>query len=315
MIQIRPFLNSDPPGIIAVWNAQHEAKHLARQMKVSTLEHFVLAKPYFDREGMLLAVDDGRTVGFVHAGFGPNPAHSEIDQAMGIICTVQVKPEFESPELHSQLLQAAESYLKSRGAQRILGGPVSPYACFYHGLSAMGESAGVLDEDRALQAAYRAAGYTEFTRNMVLHRDLTAFRPPFDRKQRTLQRNYEVTVDLETDLSDWWELCRYGPLPRCGFLAVDRTSRATVGRVIWWDQAFTGAALQSTVSFTRLEVPEEIRRLGLGTLLMNEAMKQLKSSGAFYASAQVDETNQIAIAFFQSLGFKEITRGTTFIKG
>ena len=314
LIQIRPFLNSDPPALVAIWNAQPESKCLARQLTTPTFEHFVLAKPYFDREGILVAVHDGRPVGFVHAGFAPNDSHSSIDKNVGTICLLNILPDFDSVELGTQLLQAAETYLSSRGVSQILGGPVSPLTSFYHGLSSIGEAAGVLDDDRSTQELFRAAGYEESDRHVVLRRDLTAFRPGFDRKQRVLQRNFDVFVDLETDLSDWWELCRYGPLPRCAFEAIDRSSNTKVARVNWWDQAFSGAALQSSVAFSNIEVPETIRRTGIGTLLMNEAMKQLKKSGAFFATAQVRAGNEGAQAFFNSLGFTELTRGTTFRK-
>jgi len=314
LIQIRPFLNSDPPALVAIWNAQPAAKRLARKMNVPTFEHFVLAKPYFDREGVLIAVHDGRAIGVVHAGFGPNESHIAVDTSTGVICLLNILPDYDTAELRAQLLQAAEAYLSSRGVSQIIGGPVSPFTSFYHGLSSIGESAGVLDEDQPTQEAFRAAGYGESMRNIVLQRDLTAFRPAFDRKQRAIQHNFDVVVDLDADLSDWWELCRYGPLPRCAFDAIERVSREKVARTIWWDQAFTGAALQSSVSFSNVEVPESRRRTGIGTLLMNEAMKQLKSSGAFYATAQVPETNGIALSFFGSLGFTEVTRGTTFSK-
>lgn len=314
MIQIRPFLNSDPPHIVSVWNAQPAAKHLARQMKVATFEHFVLAKPYFDREGILVAEEEGTVIGFIHAGFGPSQDNSDVDTTTGVICTVQAVPDRSTAEIYGQLLRAAETYVAARGAQRIVGGPVSPLVCFYHGLSSVGESPGVHAEDQLLQDTYRAAGYVEASRNLVLHRDLTAFRPPFDRQQRALQRTYEVIVELDTDLSNWWELCRYGPLPRCGFRVIDRTTRAAVAELTWWDQAFTGAALQSTVSFTGVEVPPELRRQGIGTLLLNEAMKQLKSSGAFFASTKIDQTDEVGLSFFQSLGFREIAHGTTFRK-
>lgn len=298
---------------MAIWNAQPEAKRLARQLRVPTFEHFVLAKPYFDREGLLLAVDNGRAIGFVHAGFGPSDSHS-VDRNVGVICAFNILPDHDSVELRGKMLSEVEQYLYSRGVTQIFGGAVSPMNSFYHGLSSIGEAAGVLDEDQSTQELFRSAGYVERHRNVVLRRDLTAFRPGFDRKQRALQREIDVCVDLETDLSDWWELCRYGPLPRCGFDAVERESRTKVARVYWWDQAFTGASLQSSVSFNNVEVSETLRRSGIGTLLMNEAMKQLKSSGAFYATAQVPETDEVALAFFSSLGFTEETRGTTFCK-
>lgn len=287
---------------------------LSRHMKVATLEHFVLAKPYFERHGILLATHAGTPVAFTHAGFGPNATKSDTDRRDGVICTLQALPEWNKPEILRPLVEAAERYLVDRGATSVLAGPVSPWQCFYHGLDATGESAGIPESDTTVLELYQSMGYGVWANNVVVRKDLTAFRPPFDRQQRAMLRTHEVLVDLDTDLSDWWELCRFGPMPRCGFQLRERRSHTNHGRVFWWDQAFSGAALQSSVSFTNLEIPEAIRRQGFGTLLMNEAMKQLKKSGAFYATAQINATNEPALAFFRSLDFQETSRGVTLHK-
>ena len=36
------------------------------------LERFAYSKPFFDPDGLIVAVDGEQRVGFVHAGFGPN---------------------------------------------------------------------------------------------------------------------------------------------------------------------------------------------------------------------------------------------------
>ena len=311
---VRPFLNSDPPALMAIWNAQPDQKHVARQLNLATLECFVLAKPYFDRQGLLIATEGDRVVGFAHAGFGPNGDRTDIDRQTGVICAVQILPDWNLVESNRQLIRAAEQYLFERGVQRILGGPVSPYECFYHGLASTGEAVGVPMGDAALREAYGAMGYAVGAENVLLRRDLSEYRPPFDRRQRALQRNYEVLVELDSGVADWWDLCRYGPLPRCEFHLLDRLSRARLGQVIWWDQAFSGASLQSAVAFTQLEIAREYRRQGFGTLLLTEAMKQLKASGALQASTQVDAGNESALAFFRAIEFEESTRGTTFVK-
>ena len=314
MVQFRPFINSDPPQLVAIWNAQPDSKGLTRRMKAPTLEHFVFAKPYFDRQGLIVAEQDGRLIGFAHAGFGPSEDRASLDISTGVVCEVVVLPEFESPELIGQLVGKAEEYLFAKGATKILAGPISPYNCFYHGLSGVGETAGVLDEDRMLAEVLVSLGYTLHSRNLVFRRDLTNFRAPFDRRLRVLQRAHQVHVDLEGDLGDWWELCRYGPLPRCTFQLVERSSGAVVATVGWWDQSFTGTTLQPTVSFTEFVVPEEHRRRGLGKLLVGEAMKQLRGSGAFFASTRVDSTNEVGIAFLHAFDFEQSAAGTTFCK-
>ena len=51
-------------------------------MSLSLVEAAVFSKPYFDRQGVIVAVDEGRVVGFAHAGFGPTADRSAIDMVM-----------------------------------------------------------------------------------------------------------------------------------------------------------------------------------------------------------------------------------------
>ena len=281
---------------------------------MSTLEHFVLSKPYFQREGISIATADGQVVGFSHAGFGPSEDRLSVDSSTGIICTVQTLPDWRNLETYNALIRSAEAFLKSRHATSIVAGPVESYECFYHGLSSLGESTGVPQPDLLLHDAFHAAGYKASEHNVALRRDLVQFRFPFDRKIRMLQRQHEVIVDLETDLTDWWELCRFGPMPRCGFNLVDRQSRSQIARVLWWDLGFSGASPQSAVAFTNLWVAEPKRRQGFGSLMMYDAMKQLKASGASFATARVNVNDEVGLAFFKSLGFEEMSRGATYSK-
>ena len=61
-------------------------------MSVALLEMFVLSKPYFDRQGLILAVDDGQPVGFAHAGFGPGPTGDSLSTDIGVICMLATQP-------------------------------------------------------------------------------------------------------------------------------------------------------------------------------------------------------------------------------
>src|SRR4051794_15510490 len=72
VIHYRTFRNPDPPALLEVWNACCTSRGAAPFRVTTLLEYFTFAKPYFDPAGMILAVEDGKVVGFVHAGFGPN---------------------------------------------------------------------------------------------------------------------------------------------------------------------------------------------------------------------------------------------------
>ncbi len=59
MIDYRAFRNTDPPGLVDVWNESFTARGAAALRSTSLLEYFLLAKPYFDPEGLVVADDDG----------------------------------------------------------------------------------------------------------------------------------------------------------------------------------------------------------------------------------------------------------------
>ena len=106
-----------------IWNAQPASKQLAQPLSVAAFEHFVLAKPFFDRHGLLMAEQDGRVFGFAHAGFGPTASKSGLDTQVGAMCQVLIDPEHHSDQAFDGLLNAAENHLTSRGAKKIVAGP------------------------------------------------------------------------------------------------------------------------------------------------------------------------------------------------
>ena len=79
MIDYRPFQNTDLPAIVDLWRDQPQFRRLSSTVSRIDLDHLVLSKPYFDPEGFIIAQKAGETVGFVHAGFGPNASGSEPD--------------------------------------------------------------------------------------------------------------------------------------------------------------------------------------------------------------------------------------------
>jgi hypothetical protein len=69
--RFRPFLNTDPPHLAAIWRGQPPQRGLLQPVTAPLLEYGVFSKLNFDRHGLIVALRDEQPVGFVHAGFGP----------------------------------------------------------------------------------------------------------------------------------------------------------------------------------------------------------------------------------------------------
>lgn len=274
----------------------------------------MLAKPYFDRLGLLVAEHDGNVIGFVHAAFGPNENRSDISRGVGVVCMLQVVPEFDSIELRHQLLNAAEEYLRSSGTKRIIGGPSPPFVPFYHGLCGSGELPGVLASDRLLHEVYQAAGYSIVETFAVMDCDLKNLRAVVDYNQRQLARLFEVRPTMDHVFDNWWETCAFGPIQRSEFEIVEKATSLPCGSMLWWDLEVSDDRQSLGVALSRLLVVDHQRRAGLATILVSNALKQLKESGATLAQVQVPVSNEAGFEFFRKLGFSEVTRGTTYEK-
>ena len=103
-------------------------------MSAALLEELVLAKPYFDNQGLILAVDGETAVGFVHAGFGPSDDYSGLSTQLGVTCMLMVREPYRGRGIGSNLLSLSEKYLRGRGAQVLYGGGIHPLDPFYLGL-------------------------------------------------------------------------------------------------------------------------------------------------------------------------------------
>ncbi len=111
MIEYRPFRNLDPPALCEIWRNHPPVRALFQPMTPVVLEDTVLSKPFFDREGLIVATDDQRPVGFVHAGFGPNAAGTALDPPIGATCMLMVSHHDQRTDIAEQLLRHSEAYL------------------------------------------------------------------------------------------------------------------------------------------------------------------------------------------------------------
>lgn len=315
MIEYRPFQNTDPPGIAEIWRCQHRLRRLAQSVTWDILEEQVLSKPYFDRQGLIVAVQAGRLIGFVHAGFGPAADGSDIDRSMGNICLLMTRPGPESVAAVRPLLQRGLSYLHERGTHVVYAGAASPQAPFYHGLYGGGNVPGILAEDQVTLNELSAAGFIEQTRHMILELELGRFQAVMDREQLQIRRACQVQVMIDPPASTWWGACTTGWGQQIQFTARTRRDGSRLGHVTFSDMpvlakdwgAYVVALNQIRVALDRQFKPSAI-------YLLNDALRQLASDGVMLVEAQVEPTEVELLDVLRAFDFRAVDVGITLKK-
>ncbi len=210
MIDYRPFRNTDPPAICEIWRNHAPLRAVYQPLTPSLLESTVLSRPFFDRDGLIVATENSHPIGFAHAGFAVNSDGSGLDTSRGTTCMLMLAHPQQRGDVARELLTRCEDYLRQRGAQKLCGGGTSSIAPYYFGLYGGATVPGVLATDQDTLAFFRQAGYVEAARHLILQCQLGGFRPLIDRHQIQLKRSMHVQAQPDPPSTTWWEACTEG---------------------------------------------------------------------------------------------------------
>lgn len=317
MLRYRTFQNTDPPILASIWRSRSGQPGLLQPVSVDTFEQFVFGKLYFDYEGLVLAFDDDRPVGFAHAGFGPSAQGDRIATEQGVICMLLVRPDCQCPvaEVAEGLLRESEKYLQRRGAKSVLGGSAQPATPFYCGMYGGCMLPGVLESDSTTRSLYQSHGYTEVGRTLLLSLDLGTFRAPIDRQQMLFRRKMAVEPKTDPPARNWWEACTTGDFELLRFDVMPRGSSTVAASVVFREMDPGGVMRPGrAVGLLDIEVDPPQRRQGLGTFALAEAFRQLTSQGVQTIEAQVAQQNTACLGLFRKLGFQQTQQAIVFRK-
>jgi ribosomal protein S18 acetylase RimI-like enzyme len=315
LIQYREFRNGDSPQLAQIWCSQRPRRGLMQPMSSATFESNVLAKPMFDRAGLIVAVEEGKLLGFVHAGFGPSRDQASLGKESGVISMLMTRGQELQESVAEMLLSRGEEYLRSRGATVLHAGATQSLDAFYMGMCGGSEVHGILDSDRQLQQFYLAHGYHEVARSTVLERDLRDFRPPVDRRHIVLRRRAAVRRVDDPPARSWWDACVFGPFDRMRFELVPKEGGSPMASATFWDmQGMSNMKGARAMGLTYVEARGDQRRQGMVSLLLAEAFKQLAEQGLATVETQVDSNNQAALRLFQKLGFRAVDQAAVYRK-
>jgi ribosomal protein S18 acetylase RimI-like enzyme len=317
MLSFRHFRNTDPPLITEIWRSRGRQPGIMHPISVDVFEQFVFAKLYFDYQGLILALDDGRPVGFAHAGFGPDSQLRWIGSETGVICMVAVRPGCGVPEqeIASGLLSHCEDYLRRRGVTDVVGGPAEPWAPFYWGLYGGVKPPGVLPSDTVTLDLLRSHGYQEQARTLILSRDLNSFRPIVDRQQMLYRRQMAVEIQADPVSRSRWEASTVGDFDLTRYSVGPRGNVGPLATALVRSMdCCSSTCLGPTVGLLHLEVDSASRRQGLASFLLGEAFRQLQRQGIGSIETQVHQDDATAQSLFRKLGFTEVGYGSVFRK-
>jgi ribosomal protein S18 acetylase RimI-like enzyme len=315
VIHYRSFTNCDSPIVVALWGACLFGRRVVPVQTATLLEFFTLAKPYFDPNGLILALDDHQPVGFVHAGFGVNATGTDLDTSVGVICTLGVVPARRRQGIGSELLRRAEEYLRGRGARELLAGPQSPNNPFTFALSGGCDSPGFLASDTLARPFFEKHGYQIDRSAGIFQRALARMQMPSDPRFPAIRQKYDI-IAAPYHHAGWWRECVLGPIEAVDYRLQEKgTDRAVASCVLWDMETFGPLWGQSCVGMIDLVVEPAFRRQGLARYLLAQILRHLREQPFQVFEAQALLDNTAALGLLQGLGFQQVDVGQRFRRG
>jgi GNAT superfamily N-acetyltransferase len=315
LIRYRPFQNWDPPALAEIWRTQPPLRGRVQAVTPPLLEKYVFGKPWFDRQGLIVACDGARPVGFAHAGFGASDDHRDVDPTQGTVCLVMVAPHEQRGIISVELLNAAEDYLRRRGAQQLYAGCQFPFNPFYLGLYGSSEVPGVLASDAQYLELLKDSGYRPTRRRTLWRRTLAGYRAPVDRQWMQVRRRFIAATPFEVLPDNWWEASVWAHFDWTRYdLTLPNGGEPVISATTWDIEPLARSWGLQTAGLVRMDDTPEARAEGLTGFLLGETLRQCQTQGyaQFEAQAAADDTELATL--FTKLGFEQYDEAALWAK-
>jgi ribosomal protein S18 acetylase RimI-like enzyme len=319
VISFRSFRNTDPPALADVWNESHPARSAYPLRTPALLERWVFSKPYFDHDGLIVAVDeaeDNKVLGYVLAGFGPNEDLSALNHEHGVICSLAVRPTARRHGVARSLVGKAEEYLAAHGAKVLRAGPVWPDCPFGFGLYGGTNCPGFLASDPGADPLFRSLGYEPAGNTLVFHKKLDAPLAIADGRFGLLRKRYDTQILRAAGVPTWWHECVWGTLEPVEFRMVDKLMNNFLAAraIVWelegygWRWGFPAAGVLD------IQVRQDLRKQGLAKLLMSQILRFLQDQFFGICEVHAPEDCPELVGLCRSVSMEHVDTGTTYLK-
>jgi len=319
VIAYRRFRNTDPPALADVWNESHASRSSYPVRTPALLERWIFSKPYFDPDGLIVAVDtqaEGRVVGYILSGFGPNAELSALDYSQGVICLLAIRPAYRRRGIARELVHRAEEYLLRQGATTLRAGPRWPYCPFGFGLYGGTNCPGFLASDPGADPLFRKLGYAPAGTTRVFHKRLDSPLAVVDTRFQLLRRRYETVVIRSAVPPSWWHECVWGTLEPVEFRLTDKLADHFIAAraLVWELEGYGWRWGLPAAGVLDIQVREDLRGQGLGKFLMVQVLRFLQEQYFGLCEVQAADTQPELTGLCWALGMEQVDYGTTYIK-
>jgi ribosomal protein S18 acetylase RimI-like enzyme len=314
VIHYRTFRNTDPPGLVQVWNEAFTGRGAVRMNGCLWMEYFLLAKIYFDPDSVIIAEADQQIVGFAWAGFGPNDSETVVEPSSGVVCLLGVAPSYRRQGIGSELLRRAEMYLRSRGSKEVFAGPMYPLNPYTFGVYGGSYSPGFLDSDPLARPFFEHHGYVIESSCAVYQFSLKRGLSIADGRFAAHRLRYEIHSSPYQGTT-WWQECILGPVELYEYRLQDKLTSRTVARALLWEmETYTQRWNEHAIGISDIVVPSELRRQGLAKFLLAQVLRYLQEQFFGIVEMQVRSDNAAAIDLLRRLGFEQVDAGHIYRK-
>lgn len=315
-MRFRKFRNDDPPQLFELCRRVELGRGAARPESIQAFEIAVYSLPYFDPEGLIIAEENGKVVGFVHAGFGFSKDLNRIDRSQGVICWLVVAGDHHRHGIGKELISRGEDYLRERGAKTIHAGQSRYRDPFYFGLYGGARCSGFLKSDALADPFLKSVGYQPIEQTSVFQRDLTTTRDPMNIKLMNLRRKTELVISEQPPEASFWWLTHFGNIESMYFSLQEKSSSREIIAsltVVGLDH-FIGRWGERVIGLVDVHVIPTHRGLGYGTTLVVESLRRLKSEFITRAEVHVSEQHPDALKAIEIACFQKIDTAIVYRK-
>ena len=244
-------------------------RNAAEGFSCDVFELFSCSLPYFDRHGLILAVEGERVAGFVHAGFAPTADESGLDSRQGILSALMVHPDDRRQKIGSELVRRAEENLRSKGAESVEAGGGLNRNGFYCGIYGGLEPSGFCGSAAPWREFFGHCDYSLSSETFVLRRDLQQARDPVNAKLLRHRRHLNLVITDRPANESWWWFARFGHLDSLRFELQEKADKEVVasGQIIGMDLFIPKWGVRC-VGIREVFVPESQRRHGYAQALV-----------------------------------------------
>lgn len=311
MISIRSYRNSDTPDLLRLWNKHRESAGIHPPLTMAALEIVVLSRPYFQRNHLLVAADDRRTVGFLHW----LPIAGDLRRA--VVANIALPEHPQQTEIAQQLFDRATEEAQASGISRLLIGNAPEYWTGYAGVGRSGMGGGVLDADEKVSRWAQLAGFQPRRKLLTFGLALQSYRPAFDREQLAMRR--AATVDRRRDINDqpFRIASAMSHLEMHRFVASERSGKRLAELELLLGDPEMSIVSGGTVLLSRWAAasdPPPPNPTAALRFVLSGAIAEMASERAEQIQTTIEADDQAAQALLESVGFSLQYSGTVYAR-